>query len=65
MSRNFACADYDTCLNKAVDLGALDFTCEPCPRRHEVRPDWPEVQAADVEGVVDLWCAALNTPEAS
>lgn len=58
--RNFACPDYLACLDRAAAVLAEDFSCQDCPRRREVRPDWCEVQAADVDGIFDLWAAALN-----
>ena len=62
--RNWACADYMACLDKAAEAGYPGFTCEFCPRRREVRPDWCEMQAADVDGVFAVWTAAFSAPRA-
>ena len=58
--RNFACPDYDLCLNSAVENKLKDFHCQDCPLRQEVRPDWAQIQQQDIRRVVTLFEAVCR-----
>lgn len=55
--RNFACPFYDSCLSQAISQQQNDFDCLGCPRKDEVRSDWPEVQERDSHRVMSLFAA--------
>ena len=58
--RNFACPDYDTCLNQAVQGKRRGFHCDGCPRQHAVREDWRDIQEQDMQRVVTLFEAVCR-----
>ncbi|MCF8033614.1 MAG: hypothetical protein K9K66_05130 [Desulfarculaceae bacterium] len=58
--RNFACPNYDACLNEAVEDKRRGFHCEGCPKQSMVRDDWPLIQQQDVQRVVTLFEAVCR-----
>ncbi|MCB2226064.1 MAG: hypothetical protein KQH53_05240 [Desulfarculaceae bacterium] len=60
LKRNFACPDYDRCLNQAVKAKDRNFDCEGCSKRQVVREDWGEIQQQDVHRVVTLFEAVCR-----
>lgn len=60
IKRNFACPDYDRCLNMAVEDKMRGFQCEGCPKQQEVREDWAMIQQQDVQRVVTLFEAVCR-----
>ncbi len=59
-NRNFACPNYDACLDMAVKAKMKDFQCEGCPQQQAVRPDWEMIQEQDAQRMLTLFEAVCR-----